>query len=145
MTLGTLAKTAYGLWADTQPTLAANLHLAAVRHPTYPESAAGSGSGTLKDTTARLLADWNNALPGLKDHLKPDPDAAGGPLVLYADRWVDGDLRPLPEADLPAGCPAWWRAVEAWAARTGEDAQKKRATITVTVPRKAQTWPPLNP
>jgi hypothetical protein len=145
LTLGTLAKIAYGLWADTQPTLAPNLHLAAVRHPTYPESAAASGSGTLEETTARLLADWNGALPALKEHVKPDSGSINGPLILYGTRWADGDLQPIPEADLPAGCPAWWRAVEAWAARTGENPQKKRATITVTVPRKAQTWPPVEP
>ena len=41
------------------------------------------------------------------------------------------------------GLPAWMRSLDAWAARVGEDAQRKRATITVTVPRVARTWPPV--
>jgi hypothetical protein len=40
--------------------------------------------------------------------------------------------------------PPWMGALEAWASRTGTDAQKKRATITVTVPTRARTWPPIS-
>ena len=36
-----------------------------------------------------------------------------------------------------------WPSLDAWAARIGEDAQRKRATINVTVPRAARTWPPV--
>ena len=59
----------------------------------------------------------------------------------YADT---RDLQPIPEEDLPAGSPGWWRDLEAWAQRTGTNAQLKRATITMTVPTAARTWPPLN-
>jgi len=34
-------------------------------------------------------------------------------------------------------------ALDAWAGRTGPSPQLKRATITVTVPRVARTWPAL--
>ena len=53
------------------------------------------------------------------------------------------DLAPIPPIDLPAGLPPWMCALDAWAARTGPDAQVKRATITVTVPRASRTWPVL--
>jgi hypothetical protein len=35
-------------------------------------------------------------------------------------------------------------ALDAWAVRSGETAQLKRATITVTVPTTARTWPLLD-
>jgi uracil-DNA glycosylase len=140
VTLGQLAATAYRLWADTQRDRAAALHLATVRHPTYPESASRAGGFTLAEATIRLLADWNQALPALADHVEPDEPAIA-PLALYGDRWEDGDLQPIPVEDLPAGSPPWWRALDAWAVRRGNDRQSKRANITITVPRKAQTWP----
>jgi hypothetical protein len=59
----------------------------------------------------------------------------------YEDRWQDGDLAAIPEADLPAGAPRWWSSLDPWAKRTGATAQIKRATVTVTVPTAAQTWP----
>jgi hypothetical protein len=136
--LGTLAHTAYTTWAGTRPEAATRLYLAAVRHPTYPESAAASGSTTLAKATAALLANWNDHLPALRDHVQPE---APTPLRRYADHWQAGDRTPIPEADLPPGCPAWWRALDAWADRTGRNAQTKRATITVTVPADARTWP----
>jgi hypothetical protein len=71
ITLGTLAKGAYRQWADTAPDAAAGLHWAPVRHPTYPESASASGATTLAAATAALLADWNQALPGLRAHVHP--------------------------------------------------------------------------
>jgi hypothetical protein len=141
LTLGQLARTAYGMWAETRPELAAGLHLAAVRHPTYPESSSASGQSTLAEATARLLADWNQALPELRAHLQPDAGADPDPLP-YGTTWGDGDLWPIPDRDLPPGTPPWWRDLDAWAKRTGTDTQTKRATITVTIPRRAQTWPP---
>ena len=61
----------------------------------------------------------------------------------YGSTITAADLAPIPDVDLPAGLPAWMGALDAWAARTGEDAQKKRATITVTVPTRFRTWPVL--
>jgi uracil-DNA glycosylase len=138
VTLGTLAKTAYTAWAKTRPDAAKALHLSAVLHPTYPQSASASGQTTLAKATARLLADWNEQLPGLRDHVVPDTP---GPLNRYADHWLPGDDVVIPERDLPAGGPPWWRSLDAWAGRTGATAAAKRATITVTVPASARTWP----
>jgi uracil-DNA glycosylase len=141
ITVGTLAKGAYRQWADSQPDAAAGLHWAAVRHPTYPESASASGSTTLAAATAALLADWNQALPGLRARVQPEQPVPDKP---YASTWQDGDLVAIPEADLPAGAPRWWTSLKAWAARTGTTGQLKRATITVTVPSDARDWPPLD-
>ena len=141
LTLGELARTAYRMWAETQPEVAGRLHLAAVRHPTYPESSSASGQTTLAEATAKMLANWNQALPQLQAHLEPDDGGHTGPPVPYGTTWRDGDLQPIPDHDLPPGTPPWWRDLDAWAKRTGPDTQTKRATITVTVPRRAQTWP----
>lgn len=140
ITLGTLAKGAYRDWATTQPEAAGRLHLAAVKHPTYPESAAAHGATKLAAATTALLRDWNGQLPGLRAHVDPDSPV---PERLYGDQWQDGDLAPIPEADLPAGSPPWWTSLHAWAQRTGPTAQLKRATIAVTIPEADRTWPPV--
>jgi uracil-DNA glycosylase len=141
ITLGTLADQAYSMWAKTQPDAAAALHQAKIRHPTYPESSSRSGSKTLAEATADLLANWSDALPALHDAVQPD---APVPLRTYGTTWQDGDLVEIPEADLPAGVPAWMRSLASWAVRTGDTVDHKRATITVTVPRASRTWPPLD-
>jgi uracil-DNA glycosylase len=137
VTLGTLANTAYGMWALTQPSAASRLHHAAVKHPTYPESASRSGDITLTAATAALHDDWNAHLTALSEHVAPE-----GPVDLqpYAGHWLPGDRVEIPAQDLPAGAPAWWRSLDCWADRTGPDATTKRATITVTVPRAARSW-----
>jgi uracil-DNA glycosylase len=139
ITFGTLADQAYRDWTDSQPAAAARLHQAVLRHPTYPESSSRSGRKTLAEATAELLANWSEQLPSLRDHVEPDQPT---PLLGYGTAWQDGDLVAIPDQDLPAGCPAWMRSLDAWAVRTGDTPQKKRATITVTVPKAARTWPP---
>jgi hypothetical protein len=137
LALGRLARGAYRAWAATQPTTAAALHLAAVRHPTYPESAARATGRPLAETTASLLTDWNAHLAALAAHVAPE--AATSPSG-YAMRWRSRDLVGIPEQDLPAGCPAWWRDLEPWADRRGTTPDEKRATIRVAVPDAWQTW-----
>jgi hypothetical protein len=137
LTLGSLARRAYRHWADAHPDAAGRLHLAAVRHPTWPESASASGGTTLKAATAALLQDWNAHLPALRDHVDPDvPPSATN----YGESWQPGDLVEIPAADLPAGSPPWWRSLAPWADRTGSERETKRATITVTVPQDARPW-----
>jgi uracil-DNA glycosylase len=136
--LGRLARGAFEQWARTRPEAAAGLHLAAIRHPTYPESAARATGRPLSQTTAALLADWNTHLADLAAHVPAEGQAQAQP---YAQRWRAGDLVGIPERDLPAGCPPWWRGLDAWAERTGANRQDKRATIKVVVPRRSRTWP----
>ena len=139
--LGSLAATAFSMWVKTQPQAAAHLHQAPLKHPTFPESASASGSTTLAKATADLHTNWNGALDALVAHVIPDVPANPTP---YAGTWQPSDLVRIPERDLPAGSPGWWCDLEAWAQRPrGVAAQLKRATITVTVPTAARTWPPL--
>jgi uracil-DNA glycosylase len=135
--LGSLARTAYEQWAQIRPGAAERVHPAPVRHPTWPESSSRGGGTTLAQATKALLENWNAQLPGLRDHVTPD---VPGELRLYSDAWQPGDLVEIPEADVPAGCPPWWRSLAAWADRTGPDAETKRATITITVPEEARPW-----
>jgi uracil-DNA glycosylase len=139
ITLGTLAKDAYTTWA-AGPTghARAPKHVAPILHPTYPESAAASGSTTLAAATEKLLANWNQALPGLEQALiHPDQAAT---LTPYGTKFEQSDLTPIPENDLPPGLPPWVRSVETWSARTGATADLKRATLALTVPRDQRPW-----
>jgi hypothetical protein len=140
MALGGLARQAYAAWAATQPAAAARLHLATLKHPTFAESAARATGRPLTETTAELLADWNTELPGLVEHIDPEDPVDATP---YGTTWGAEDRAPIPEADLPPGSPPWWRALDGWASRVGDDAQQKRATIRVAVPEGFRTWPAL--
>ena len=42
---------------------------------------------------------------------------------------------PVPEADFPAGLPAWMHEQDGWAKRAGADMLAKRRNITITVPK----------
>lgn len=140
VTLGDLATTAYRMWAAHRSSAATRLHLCAIRHPTYAEGAARGSGRPLAETTAEQLANWNEHLPALANHVTPEAPVDLSP---YAAGWGQGDLAPIPERDLPPGSPAWWRDVAPWAVRDGKDAPSKRATIRVTVPKGARSWPRL--
>jgi Uracil DNA glycosylase superfamily len=143
VSLGQLADTAYQRWRqDSAAGRASTVAYRNVIHPTYPESASASGSITKAAAMARLCASWNEALSALHGVVRPDEAV---PLVSYGEAIAKTDLAPIPAADLPAGLPPWMTALDAWAARTGPDVQSKRATITVTVPRRFRTWPVLKP
>jgi hypothetical protein len=85
-----------------------------------------------------LCESWNEALDVLQGVVTADVPV---PLRRYGTTITDDDLAPIPDVDLPPGLPAWMGALDAWAARTGTDAQTKRATITVSVPTRFRTWP----
>jgi len=138
--LGQLADRAYQTWKQTPAGTTCTALYAAVAHPTYPESASRSGSITKAEAFKKLCTSWNAALITFDGHLTQDQPTA---LVAYGDTIEKPDLAPIPEFDLPAGLPSWMRSLDAWAARTGAETQTKRATITVTVPRTARTWPPV--
>jgi hypothetical protein len=141
ITLGGLADTAYQAWRTTPQGAASTAAYANVRHPTYPESASRSGQITKTEAFKRLCESWNAALDSLHGIVTAD---APVPLRHYGETITDDDLAPIPDVDLPVGLPPWMGALEAWASRSGEDAQTKRATITVTVPTQARTWPPVS-
>ncbi len=141
ITLGQLADSAYQQWRATPRGAVSTAAYATIRHPTYPESASRSGQITKGEAFARLCESWNQALNDLHPLITPD---VAGPLRLYGTSITHADLTPIPARDLPPGLPDWMGALDAWAVRNGETAQLKRATIKVTVPTAARTWPPVD-
>lgn len=147
---GRLADHAWNAWAATPRGGRAAVTYRAVKHPTYPESSSASGQTTKAEAMAKMLDEWNAALGPLSAAIT-HADAAR-PVEHYGATLVPGDLAPIPECDLPAGCPPWMRSVEAWASRqavgeaTGANATKteianaKRATVVVKIPRRHRTW-----
>ncbi len=141
--LGTLAQRAFRVWHESsaeRATRVAGLHVAAVRHPTYAEGSAAASGQPLQETTAAMLADWSAHLPDLAAAVVPETTPNLRP---YGSTWAASDLVAIPEQDLPPGAPVWWRAVESWAVRDGADAEEKRASMRITVPKGARPWAAL--
>lgn len=138
ITLGHLADRAYRSREGTPPgDVPGPGAYATVLHPTYPESASRRGAITKAEAFARLCASWNEALVALHPVVTQDVPTS---LSLYGTSIGRTDLVAIPAADLPAGLPPWMRSLDNWARRTGENADAKRATITVSIPRNARTW-----
>jgi hypothetical protein len=133
VTLGTLAAEAWQLWKATPQGQATNVAVAAITHPTQPESSSKNDKTKLAAAIKAMLKNWNVGLQQLAPAIQ-HPDQAT-PLVLYGDTFQDGDRLLIPEADLPAGLPAWMREQDGWARRVGTDDKKKRANITITIPK----------
>lgn len=129
--LGGLADTAFQTWRNTPGAAPFTGVFHHMLHPTFPESAASSGSDHAQ-ATARLLADWNTALTALHGVVTPDTER---PPVPYGATFTPGDLGTIPERDLPAGLPAWMRSGESWAKRQGDTLEEKRATVVVRIPK----------
>lgn len=138
VSLGRLADRAYTAWRATPTGAASTASYVTVLHPTYPESASRAGTITKAEAFARLCTSWNDAIRKLQPVITQD---VATPLQLYGTTLADTDLAPIPSADLPPGLPAWMRSLDAWAHRSGADADSKRATIIVSIPKKARTWP----
>ena len=140
ISLGQMADTAYQLWRTTPAGSASTAAYANGRHPTYPESASRSSGITKAEGFARLCASWNEVLDVLEGAVTPDTPVATS---RYGVTITDADLAAIPARDLPAGLPPWMGALDAWALRTGETKQMKRASITVTIPTVDRSWPPV--
>lgn len=136
---GGLADTAFRTWQATPTGRRYRGAYQHMLHPTYPESASSSGGTPLATAMAKLLADWNTALEALHGAIVR-PDHAR-PLAPYGSTgFTPADLAAIPEADLPAGLPAWMRSAEPWARREGVTTGEKRATIVVEVPESLRPF-----
>jgi len=131
LALGQAADEAWRFWKATPSGQAATIAYAAARHPTQPESASKGDKTKLAAATRTLLQNWNSALQTLSPHVG-HPDSPT-PLVLYGDSWGKDERAPIPEADFPAGLPAWMHENDGWAKRSGADELAKRRNITITV------------
>ena len=125
--LGSLAESAWESWKRTPEGRRVQAPFVRITHPTQPEASRGPHAAAI----AALLRNWNSALEQL--HPLPNPDRQR-PLKPYGESFRQGDQLPIPAFDLPAGLPEWMRLDDGWADRPGRG-PRKRATITVTVPR----------
>jgi hypothetical protein len=133
VSLGGLADNAWKAWKATPEGAAVNPAYAKITHPTQPESSSKGDPAKRAIAIRDMLRNWNLALQALKPSLAhPDSPRA---LTLYGDDFQPGDLVDVPEADFPAGIPAWMSGAANFAKRTGSTPAAKRATITVTVPK----------
>lgn len=142
---GDLAHAAFEAWRGPESSPRVRVAYAPLLHPTYPEGSKAPGA------MKKMLDQWNTAIPGLRDALSAkdaDPDTTP-----YGDDLKPTDRVPIPEADLPAGSPAWMRSLKTWASREDllkPDAPKpkkdeaKRATVVVRVPLGERPWKPLD-
>lgn len=135
VTLGGLAAEAWQLWKATPNGQAATMAVAAITHPTQPESSSKGDKTKLAGAIKAMLKNWNAGLQLVSPAIQ-HPDQAVQ-LLLYGDTFQDGERVPIPEEDMPAGLPAWMHENDGWARRVGADDLKKRANITVTVPKEA--------
>ncbi len=130
--LGHLADDAWQRFARTDAGRAVSPGYVHVTHPTQPESASRGNKAKHEQLIAAMLANWNARMQAIGPSIvTPDRKRAPKP---YGTAFADGDRKPIPQADLPAGSPAWMAVDDGWAARTGATSAAKRASITVTVP-----------
>jgi uracil-DNA glycosylase len=131
--LGDAANEAWQMWKATPAGAALDVAYAPITHPTQPESSSKGDKTKLAEATKKLLKNWNVGLQTLSPAIK-HPDAPRS-LVLYGETWAPDDRIPIPEADFPAGLPAWMHQQDGWARRAGADLLAKRRNITITVPK----------
>jgi uracil-DNA glycosylase len=135
---GHLADQAFRHWLDTPAGRSRRLAYAHLTHPTRPEAVSRGDRARYADAMRAMLVNWNKGL----DLLFPVVGGADLPVDLaqYGDTLQPEDLTAIPAEDLPAGLPAWMGALDAFASRGGDTPDKKRATIVLTVPRRARPW-----
>jgi uracil-DNA glycosylase len=138
ISFGHLGREAFEMWRTTPAGQQAQLIFKPLTHPTMPEASSRGNAAKKAEATKKMLDQWNSALGDLDDELtRRDVERQ---LVPYGDELLPDDRAPIPEFDLPAGSPPWWSSVKQWAARKGETADAKRATIEVRVPSGERPW-----
>jgi hypothetical protein len=140
---GHLAHDALDRWLDTPAGQGAALTTERLAHPTKPEAASKGNEEKRAAVMKEMLAEWNEALERLDATLAARPQ--GQPLKIYGEDLLPEDRAPIPEGDMPAGAPPWMRSLTTWAARKGDTAEAKRATVVVTVPKDERPWDTLGP
>src|SRR5262245_18490873 len=112
LSMGTAADEAWQAWKATPAGAASGVVHASITHPTQPEGASKGDKVKLAAATKKLLENWNGGLQTLAPAVA-HPDTYR-PLVPYGKAWADGDRLPIPEADFPAGLPAWMHVQDGW-------------------------------
>ena len=141
---GHLGRLAVDRWRTGPGAAHAGIPFEPLIHPTQPEAVAKQGPGKRAEAMKKMLEQWNGALERLAPVLgaaQPSP---------YGEDLLPEDRSPIPDFDLPAGSPPWFRSLKQWASREAfgvrddaDDAAKdeaKRATVVVVVPRAERPW-----
>ena len=144
ISFGHLGRVAFERWRDGPGAPHAGIPFEPLTHPTQPEAVAKQGPGKREEAMRKMLAQWNGALERL------GPIFGVGQPRPYGEDLTPEDRSAIPDFDLPAGSPPWFRSLKQWASREAvgvrDDADEaardeaKRATIVVTVPRAERPW-----
>lgn len=144
ISFGHLGREAFERWRDGPGAAHAGIPFEPLTHPTQPEAVAKQGPGKRAEAMRKMLEQWNGALGRLAPIL-----GASRP-SLYGEDLLPEDRSAIPDFDLPAGSPPWFRSLKQWASREAfgvradaDDAAKdeaKRATVVVVVPRAERPW-----
>ena len=132
--LGKHATESWEMWQETNNAKKTNPYFIPITHPTQPESSSKGNKEKLIVATRNMLQNWNVALEQLSRVMK-EPDEKKQ-LVLYTDKFGDGDRIRIPEIDFPPGLPIWMKEDDGWARRVGNTFEEKRRNITITIPKK---------
>ena len=132
--LGDRADEAWKMWRATPNGTAFTKTYVKITHPTQPESSSGGNHAKLEQATKKMLLNWNAGLQTLAPSMTHPDEAI--PMVLYGEAFLETEKLQIPDIDFPAGLPAWMRENDGWARRVGTNEAKKRANITITVPKK---------
>jgi len=138
LSFGHIAREALEGWRDAHPDRAAELIFEPMIHPTMPEASSKGDAAKKAAAMKTMLAQYNAALTRIDAAI--DERDEEGELVLYGETLTPADRATIPEADFPLGAPAWWSSPKGWAAREGADAEEKRATVVVRVPKGERPW-----
>jgi len=138
VSFGHIARSAFEGWQATASGAQSQVTFEHLTHPTMPEASSKGDPAKKATATKKMLAQYNAALTRLDAQLgERDVDRE---LIAYGDELLASDRSPIPAYDLPAGAPPWWSSVKQWAARKGDTAEEKRATIEVVVPTAERPW-----
>src|SRR3954463_16328631 len=105
VSLGTLADKAWLAWAGTPNGQSFSPAYRHITHPTAPESGAAKSGADHAELIKKMLANWNDGLQALKPGIPPRKKTRT--LVLFGEASADGNKKPIPMDDLPAGSPEW--------------------------------------
>jgi hypothetical protein len=138
VSFGHLGRQAFEQWQATPAGQGVGVHFEHLTHPTMPEASSKGDAAKKAEATRKMLVEWNGALERLAATLSTRD--VERPLELYGSDLRPEDRAQIPSFDLPVGAPPWWSSVKQWAARKGDTAEAKRATIEVTVPAGERPW-----
>jgi hypothetical protein len=142
---GGAAHDAFEAWRGPESSPKVQVAYAPLLHPTFPEGSKKPGA------MKTMLAQWNQALPGLRTAISVPDDPPD--VTPYGTALKKTDRVQIPERDMPVGTPDFMRSLDEWASREdllpkaapkNQKAEAKRATIVVKIPPKERPWKPLD-